>query len=82
MAKSSNFLTGLLAGAVVGAIAGLVLAPKSGKDIRELVGERTGTIRDKAGTYVETMKERLKRGADEENIGNGSEVHSDRGVQG
>lgn len=81
MAKSSDLLTGLLAGAVVGAIAGLILAPKPGKDTRELVGARTSLIRNKAENYVENLRERFKRESDEETIRNGIEVHSDNGVQ-
>ncbi len=78
MAKTSNFLTGLLAGAVVGAIAGLILAPKPGKDTRELVGSRTSEIKNRAGYYVENLRERLKGDPGEDAI----EVHTENGVQG
>ncbi|MDA1220241.1 MAG: YtxH domain-containing protein [Chloroflexi bacterium] len=78
MAKTSNFLTGLLAGAVVGAVAGLILAPKPGKETRELVGTRTNEIRNRAGYYVENVRGRFKRESDEDAI----EIHSDNGVQG
>jgi len=40
MAKSNTFITGLIAGAVVGAVAGVLLAPKSGKETRQLLRER------------------------------------------
>lgn len=35
MEKTGNFLKGLLFGAVVGAVAGVLLAPKAGKETRE-----------------------------------------------
>jgi gas vesicle protein len=82
MANPNRFLTGLVAGTVVGALAGLFLAPKPGKDARELVKDRTGVIRNKAETYVESLKERFKGQPGEESTGNGIEVQSDNGVQG
>jgi len=81
MAKSSKVLTGLLAGAVVGAIAGLILAPKPGRETRELVGARTSEIKHKAGNYVENLRERFKREPEEVTVENSQEVHSDNGVQ-
>ena len=77
MAKTSNFLTGLLAGAVVGAVAGLILAPKPGRETRELVGTRTNGLRSRAGYYVENIRGRFNREPDENPI----EIHSDNGVQ-
>lgn len=82
MANPNKFLTGLVAGAVVGAIAGLVLAPKPGKDFRQLVMERTDGIRNRAETYAENLKDRFRGNSGEEATGNGVEVHSDNGVQG
>jgi gas vesicle protein len=75
-------VSGLVAGAIIGAIAGLILAPKPGRDARELVKSRTGVIRNKAETYVESLKERFKGKSNEEETGSGVEIHSDNGVQG
>ena len=44
MAKSNKFLYGLIAGAAIGAIAGVLLAPKSGKETRKLLRERAATL--------------------------------------
>ena len=52
MAKPNNLVTGLITGAVVGAIAGLLFAPKTGQETREIVANRAGVIRQKAGDYV------------------------------
>ena len=46
----------LIVGAVAGAAAGLLLAPKSGKVTRKLAKER-------GAKYVEEIKEKVKRGA-------------------
>jgi gas vesicle protein len=56
---------GLIAGALIGAIAGLLFAPKPGRDTREMVGARAGELRhradewrDRAGDYIGNLKVR------------------------
>jgi gas vesicle protein len=44
----SNFLAGFLVGATLGAIAGLLLAPKSGKELRESLVEEGKKLRERA----------------------------------
>lgn len=44
----ANFLAGFLVGATLGAIAALLLAPKSGKELRESLAEEGKKIRDRA----------------------------------
>ena len=51
MADRNQWITGLIAGATVGAIAGLLLAPKTGKETREIVVARAGEVRQKADHY-------------------------------
>jgi gas vesicle protein len=48
----SNFAYGILAGAVIGGVVALLFAPKSGKETREL-------IRDKSGDVFETVKRKV-----------------------
>lgn len=48
MAKNNKLLTGLIAGAVVGTVAGLLLAPKPGKETRMLLRERAAGLGAKA----------------------------------
>ncbi len=62
MAKPNNLITGLITGAVVGAIAGLLFAPKTGQETREIVANRAGVIRQKAGDYVGSVREKIRRG--------------------
>lgn len=43
-----SFLAGLVVGAAVGAIAALLLAPKSGKELRESLSEEGRKLRERA----------------------------------
>ena len=66
MADRNQLVTGLIAGAVVGAVAGLLLAPKTGKEAREIVVARAGEARQKAGQYATSLRERIRRGQSDE----------------
>jgi gas vesicle protein len=46
--NGGNFLAGFLVGAALGAIAALLLAPKSGKELREALAEEGKKLRDRA----------------------------------
>jgi len=56
MVKSNKLFAGLIAGAAVGVAAGLLFAPKPGKESRRLVANRTATLLHKTGGYVEVMR--------------------------
>ena len=69
---SAGFLTGLLAGAVMGAGVALLLAPKSGSDLRGEIGESVGSLRDavnqryrdianRAGVTLDNLQDRVIR---------------------
>ena len=73
MTKTSNFLTGLLTETVVSVVAGLILAPKPGRETRELVDSRISGFRSRAGYYVENIQGRFNRELDKDSI----EIHSD-----
>ena len=47
MAKTNKMVTGLIAGAAMGAVAGLLFAPKSGKESRQIVAARANKLRNK-----------------------------------
>ncbi len=57
-----KFVTGLLAGALVGTAIGMLMAPKPGNETRQIVRERAGeylgTARERAGGYVDAARER------------------------
>ncbi len=52
---------GILAGAVIGAAAGLLLAPMSGRETREMIGERYNDIKDKVGDMTSRVKSRFSK---------------------
>lgn len=55
MARLNKFVAGMLVGAAVGAAAGVLLAPQSGKDTRKVLGERAGRMGKKAGTRLGSL---------------------------
>ena len=77
MSTSNKFVTGLLAGAIVGAVAGLILAPKPGRDTRDIVGVRTNQVRNWADLYIGNLKDRFKK----EPVGESFEDHLENGAQ-
>lgn len=52
----SAFLKGAATGAIVGAAAGLLLTPKSGKEMQAVVKEKTSGTKDKLGGVTEKAK--------------------------
>jgi gas vesicle protein len=46
--NGGNFFAGFLVGAALGAIAALLLAPKSGRELRESLAEEGKKLRDRA----------------------------------
>ena len=71
--KGNRLVFGIIAGALIGAIGGLLIAPKPGKESRQIVAIRAGELRIKAGDYVTTLREKVRRatpvGVDEETNG-------------
>jgi gas vesicle protein len=67
MVKTNKLVTGLIAGAALGAVAGLLFAPKPGKESRQIVAARADELRTKADSfrgktagYVDAMRSRRK----------------------
>ena len=59
MDRRHKLLYGLGTGIIIGTAAGLLLAPKTGKETRKIVAERAGTIRSRtAGTLRQAMNRR------------------------
>lgn len=62
MSSSDDFFKGLLFGAVIGATAGILLAPKSGSETREDIKKLSTDLQDKAqDLYYSSKKEVEKR---------------------
>jgi gas vesicle protein len=74
MTKTNSLLTGLVAGALLGAVAGLLAAPKAGKETRTTVGTKAAEIRSRAEDYFGNIKDRVRREREE------TQEHSDNGV--
>lgn len=53
--SSNSFLLGAIIGGVVGAAAALLLAPKSGKEIRNTFSNQTGSLIDKTSSMRENV---------------------------
>ena len=66
MAKSNSVVSGVLFGVAVGVIAGLLLAPKPGKDSRRVVSVQASELRQKAVEYVTTMRHKMQGKSGEE----------------
>ncbi len=75
MTKTNSLLTGLVAGALLGAVAGLLVAPKAGKETRNIVGTKAAEIKSRAEDYLGTIRDRIRRDREEE-----TQEHSENGV--
>lgn len=78
MARGRALLTGLIGGAIAGAVAGLMLAPKAGKEAREIVREKGGEYLNKGEGYISALRERIGRGGDSEEIAEGDKAREDQ----
>lgn len=77
MSSSNDFFKGLLFGAVIGATAGILLAPKSGAETREDIKKFSTDIQDKAyDLYISSKKEVEKRMRDLKAAGKRIDVDS------
>ena len=56
IAYKNKLVTAVVAGAAAGAVAGLMFAPKTGKETRHIVSNRAGEARHKTGHYVDTLR--------------------------
>ena len=67
MTRGGSLLSGLIVGAVAGTVAGLLLAPKAGKEAREIVRDKGGKYVGKSGGIISNLRYRFHReSADEE----------------
>ncbi|MCA1056871.1 YtxH domain-containing protein [Rossellomorea aquimaris] len=56
--NSKDFMIGTLIGGIVGAATALLLAPKSGKDLRNDLNEQAIVIKEKSGQWKDTAVEK------------------------
>jgi len=77
MTSRNNLITGLVAGAIIGAATGLLFAPKPGKETRQVVGAKAVDLRNRAGGYIGNLRDKIKKSRGTEPV----EEYSDNGVQ-
>ena len=75
VARRIRFVSGLIAGAVVGTVAGLIFAPRPGKETQHIVGTRAGALRQKAGEYAGALRERVWRARSSQDVEESSNDH-------
>lgn len=62
--KVGGFFSGIAVGGIVGLVAGMILAPKSGDETRTSFAERSQEFRDKADDFIAAAKERMFAASD------------------
>ena len=55
-----KFLVGFIVGGAVGAIAGLLLAPQSGEETREMIAKTSSDLYDKTEDSLNEIKEKAE----------------------
>ncbi len=68
MTTRNQIVTGIIAGALVGTELGLLVAPKTGKETRQIVATRGSAFKTKAGDYFTTVRNRMKKGDEAESL--------------
>lgn len=63
--QNSSFLVGGAIGAVIGVVAALLLAPQSGNELRDALGEKYETIREKAGDFASDLNAKRRNAIDQ-----------------
>ena len=57
--NSGSFALGLLVGGIIGALIGMLLAPKPGSETRSEIWERSETLRSRADEAAASLRERV-----------------------
>lgn len=61
MSEKGDFVAGLIVGGLVGAVIGILYAPKSGKETREEIGRKADELLTKAKEEYEVAVEKSRR---------------------
>ncbi len=68
--KTSRFAAGLIIGSLAGTAAGMMFAPRTGRETRD-------SVRSQTGHYVGTLRERFKRNSSANGLQDRSEAQSE-----
>ncbi len=63
--STSNFLKGILVGSLLGAIAGMLFAPKSGKSLRSDIVRKSGDVLDESKRMYSDARDRAEEVLDQ-----------------
>lgn len=63
--ENSSFIAGGAIGAVICALAALLLAPQSGEDLRDTLGDKYDEIRDKTEDFVKTIDSKRQQAVEQ-----------------
>ena len=63
--SAGKFLAGFIVGGAVGALAGLLLAPKSGEETREMIAKTSTDIYDKTEASLKEIKAKTESVVDD-----------------
>lgn len=72
MTSRNQIVTGIIAGALVGTALGLLVAPKTGKETRQIVLTKGTAIKNKAGDYFTIIRNRMRKGDEVESLNGAS----------
>ena len=72
MTNRNQIVSGIIAGALVGTALGLLVAPKTGKETRELVAMKGSAFKSKAGDYFTIIRNRMRKGDEVESLNGAS----------
>jgi gas vesicle protein len=61
MNKSGDFMAGLIVGGLLGAVIGILYAPKSGRETREEIGQKTDELLAKVKEEYEYAAEKSRK---------------------
>ncbi len=59
MVSTNQIFTGFVVGAAAGAALGIMMAPKTGKETREMLRHRAGKVQNQAGNYLGSIRNKI-----------------------
>ena len=72
MTSRNQIVTGIIAGALVGTALGLLVAPKTGKETRQIVATRGSAMKTKANDYFTVIRNKMRKGDEVESLNGAS----------
>lgn len=78
--RNSGIILGLLAGAAIGSLLGVLFAPDKGAETRKKVKEKAEDLKDEALEHYEVLAEKAKEGVDSlvSNVKQGYEKYKEK----